>query len=179
MIIDLTSPNFAAIVTGLGVCIIDALEQTPAGAPTRQCLLVPTQLIPWDNCDCGGQYAAAIQQTYGSDSPPQPLVTTWVKCSSHWTLAQVLFSVTRCVPTLDEQGRPPPCDAELAAALTLENDRTAVRQALMCCLTELYAAIPPEIGFWSLGPSVTVGELGGCAGVETTAIIGVRTGCGC
>jgi hypothetical protein len=54
-----------------------------------------------------------------------------------------------------------------------------VRQALRCCLGDLYAAIPPRIGFFSIGPSVTVGESGGCAGVETTALIGVRTGCAC
>jgi len=178
VIIDLTSPGFASIVTGVGVCILEGLAQTPAGAPTRQCLLVPTQIIPWDNCDCGGQYAAAIQQVYDSDTPPQILTTSFVKCAPHWTIAQVMFSVTRG----DDQGHPPPCDAELAAAIILENDRTVVRQALRCCLGDLAVAapnVPPRIGFFSIGPSVTVGELGGCAGVETTALIGVRTGCAC
>ncbi len=66
---------------------------------------------------------------------------------------------------MDEQAIPPTCAAEQAAAITLENDRTAVRQALACCLTDLKTA--GVIFHWSLGPSDTVGELGGCAGVET------------
>lgn len=176
MIINLTSPNFVGIVTGLGVCVIDALEQTPAGAPTRQCLLVPTQLIPWDSCDCGGQYAAAIQTVYGSDLFPQPFVGTWVKCSPRWWVARVLISVTRCVPTIDEVGLPPSCAAELVAALTLENDRTATRQAIACCLQAMRDG---QRGLnWSIDQSITVGELGGCAGVETTVFIGV-TACPC
>ena len=158
MIINLTG-GFAPIVTGLGQCIADALAQTPAGAPDRQCFLLPTQSIPWDNCDCGGQFALAIKEVFGSIQFPQPASqTTWTKCAPRWSVARVVVSVTRCVPTMNGAGVPPTCAAELAAALTLENDRTAVRQALVCCLSELYAARPPVIGDWLLGPSVTVGE---------------------
>lgn len=157
----------AAIVTGIGVCVVDALEQTPAGAPDRQCLLVPTFQIPWDNCDCGGQVALAIQQVYGSDTFPVPFAKTWQPCGPHWSVTQAIVSVTRCVPAIDDQGNPPPCPDELAAAITLENDRTAVRQALACCLRELKTALPPLIGDWAMLPSITVGESGACAGVET------------
>jgi hypothetical protein len=174
--INLTSPNFAGIVTGIGVCVIDALEQTPAGAPTVRCVRVPTPLIPGDSCDGGGQYAAANQTVYGSDSFPQPFVGSWAKCSPRWWVARVLISVVRCVPTLDESGFPPFCAAELVAALTLENDRTATRQAVACCLQELREQ---QRGLsWAIDQSITVGELGGCAGVETTVLLGV-TACPC
>jgi hypothetical protein len=167
--------SLAPIVTGIGACVVDALAQTPAGAPTRQCLLLPTNLIPWDNCDCGGQVALAIQSVYGSTRFPTPADASrdWSKCGPPWQVAQVVVQVTRCVPTMDDQGQPPTCAASLVAAYTLENDRTAVRQALACCLTELKDS--RVIGGWAMNPSVTVGEQGGCAGVETAFLIGVRS----
>lgn len=169
------SQSFAPVVTGVGVCVVDGLGQTPAGAPGRQCLLLPTQTIPWDNCDCGGQVALAIQTVYGSTRFPTPADATrdWSPCGPPWQVAQVMVSVVRCVPTMDDQGQPPTCAAELAAALILEADRTAVRQALACCLTGLKDA--GVIGGWALNPSTTVGELGGCAGVETTFLIALRS----
>jgi len=164
----------AGIVTGIGACVVEALGQTPAGAPDRQCLLLPTQSIPWDNCDCGGQVALAIQSIYGSDRFPQAAeAKDWQPCGPRWAVIQVVVSVTRCVPTIDDQGIPPPCDASLAAAITLENDRTAIRQALACCLTDLKVA--GRIGGWALNPSVTVGEQGGCAGVETNFLFSVAS----
>lgn len=183
MIVNLTG-GFVPIVTGLGQCIVDALAQTPAGAPCRQCLLLPTQQIPWDNCGCGGtcsgQVAQSIREVYAANQFPQPAVgMSWAKCAPRWSIARVVVSVTRCVPTMDGRGNPPACAAELAAAITLENDRTAVRQALVCCLGELYGTRPPGIGEWLLGPSVTVGESGACAGSETEYLIGLQQQCGC
>lgn len=163
----------AAIVTGIGACVVSALEQTPTGAPDRQCLLLPTFTIPWDDCDCGGQVALAIQQVYGSDTFPAQFTGGWHPCGPRWSIVQALVSVTRCVPGMDDQGNPPSCPAELAAAITLENDRTAVRQALACCLRDLQQARPPRIGNWSLLPSVTVGESGQCAGVETVFLFSI------
>jgi hypothetical protein len=175
--INLTLPNFVGLVTGIGQCVNDALAQTPAGAPDRFCPLVPTQTIPWDSCDCGGQLALAIQQMYGSDTFPQPFVNqTWAKCKPRWWVAQVIVSVTRCVPTLSDVGVPPSCTDELAAAITLANDMQAARQGIACCLTGLYES--RQIGAWTLGLSATVGELGGCAGSETTLWLGMQT-CPC
>jgi hypothetical protein len=177
MIVNLTLPNFVGLVTGVGQCVNDALAQTPAGAPDRFCALVPTQSIPWDNCDCGGQLALAIQSMYGSDTFLQPFVNmSWEKCKPRWWVAQALVSVTRCVPSQTDNGIPPTCAEELAAAITLANDMTATRQAIACCLKAFYDA--RQIGAWTLGISTTVGELGGCAGSETTFWIGVQT-CPC
>jgi hypothetical protein len=179
--INLSNPGFVPIVTGLAECIFDALAQTPAGAPCRQCALLPTQQIPWDNCgecngsQCTGQAALAIREVYGSDSFPTPAAQkTWSKCGPRYAVARVVVSVTRCVPTMGERGEPPSCAEELAAAITLENDRTAVRQALACCLNAAAHATPPTVSEWLISPSVTIGELGGCAGSETEFLIGVR-----
>ena len=185
VILNLNLGNFAPIVTGVGQCVVDALDQTPAGAPCRQGLLLPTQQIPWDNCgpcpgNCNGQVALAIREVYGSIQFPQPATAvTWTKCDPRWSVARVVVSVTRCVPTMNERGIPPACSAELAAALTLENDRIAVRQAVACCLQALWEEQPQRIGNWLLGASVTVGESGACAGVETEFLVALAQGCGC
>lgn len=179
--INLTIPHFAAIVTGVGTCIVDALEQTPAGAPTRQCLMLPTQVIPWDNCDCGGLVALAIRNVYGSGTFPQAATfTDWSRCGPKYIVAEVVVSVTRCVTPIDQEGQPPPCNVALAEAITLENDRTATRQAIACCLQAMQDTYPPTLGVkaWLVNPSVTVGEQGACAGVETVFLVGVA-GCTC
>lgn len=180
-LINLTSPGFVPIVTGLAGCVIGALEQTPAGAPCRQCVLLPTQQIPWDNCgpcedDCNGQVAFAIREVYGSDTFPTPAAQkTWSKCGPRYAVARVVVSVTRCVPGMDERGEPPSCADELVAAIILENDRTAVRQGLACCLNAAHQATPGLVSEWLISPSLTVGELGQCAGSETEFLVGVRT----
>jgi hypothetical protein len=174
--VNLTSPNLPAIVTGVGACIVDALDQTPAGAPDRQCLLLPTSVIPWDDCDCGGQVALAITSVYGSNTfPTVAAPVDWAKCGPRFWVANVTASVVRCVTGIDQNGQPPPCATALAEAIRLEQDRSAVRQAIACCLAQMKETRPPTLGVgaWLLGPSVTVGEQGACAGVETTFQIGV------
>ncbi len=181
-LINLTSPGFINVVTGVGNCVIGALEQTPAGAPCRQCLLLPTQTIPWDNCggtdpgECCGQVALAILDVYGSDQFPRPLTgASWRKCNHRYEVVHARVSVTRCVPCIGEQAQIPECSAELAAAVTLENDRTATRQAIACCLTSANLARPALVSEWVIGPSVTVGESGCCAGVETEFWVGTQS----
>ncbi len=180
--IDLTIPGFPNIVEAVGACIVDALDQTPAGSPTRQCLLLPTAIIPWDDCDCGGQVALAIRRIYGSQIFPQETAnpTDWHHCGPRLWVADVLVSVTRCITGVDEVGNPPLCDTALAEAIILENDRTAVRQAIACCLQQMRETRPPALGVqsWILGGSATVGEQGACAGVETSFLVGVAA-CAC
>ncbi len=189
--VNLNLPGFASIVTGVGACIVAALDQTPTGAPCRQCLLLPTSLIPWDNCGpcpcgpeetpgcCSGQVGLAITNVYGSSRFPTPSAgETWAHCNPRYWVARVLASVTRCVPSMEQDGSPPSCEDELIAAIILENDRTATRQAIACCLQALHVSTPVRISQWSLGNSQTVGELGACAGSETEFWIGVQA-CPC
>lgn len=167
---------FAPIATGIGQCVVDALELTAAGAPCRQCLLLPTAVIPWDGCDCDcqtpGQVAQAITQVFNAETFPIPFVGNWKRCGPHLLVANITLSVTRCVPVMDDHGQPPSCQDELAAAVTLENDRAAILQALACCLADLTAG---TIRAYNIGPSVTIGESGGCAGVETTYQIAIAS----
>jgi len=185
--VSLTRPGFASIVTGVGACVVDALDQTPAGAPCRQCLLVPTSQIPWDNCgpcegECSGQVALAIRSVYGSDTFPANASTlNWAtkRCTPRYAVADVLLSITRCLPSVSEDGAPPSCDAELAAALTLEDDRTAARQAVACCLDQIHSASPARLSAFSIGAANTYPEQGGCGGIEMSFLLGVLLGCPC
>lgn len=176
----------AAIVTGIGQCVIDALDQTPARAPCRQCLLVPSATIPWDGCACDcdhpGQFAQAITYVGATDNLALgEYAGNWKHCPPANGLIRVLLSVVRCVPVMNEQAVPPACADELAAAITLENDRTAVRQALACCIDAL---LPPTsyvsgVRAFNLGPTLTVGESGGCAGIEMTYTLAFGVPCIC
>lgn len=183
-LINLTSPGFIHIVTGVGQCVIEALEQTPAGAPCRQCKLVPSSVIPWDDCgcppgggdsDCAGQVALAITRVYGSESFPSPIAKSFRKCNHRYDVAEVLVSVTRCIPAMNADGTPPTCAEELAAAVMLDNDRTATRQAIACCLAGANQAHPSWLSEWSIGDTRLLPEQGGCGGSETTFLIGVQS----
>jgi hypothetical protein len=186
VVINLTASP-AALVTGIGQCVVDALAQTPAGAPCRQCLLLSTATIPWDGCDCecdtsSGQIAQAILSVGAADNIATGEFTgNWKRCIPAFTIVRVMLSVVRCVPSMDERGTPPACADELAAAITLENDRTAVRQALACCIDQL---MPPTlltgpVRAFNIGPSVTVGESGACAGIETVYTLALSAPCVC
>ena len=168
--------NFAPIVTGVGICVRDGLAADSIGgvdANFTVCLLMPSFTLPWDNCQCG-QLSQAIRRTYGSDTfPALSTNDNQGKCGPQWQVAEVVISVARCVPTVDDSGRPPACDVLLTAALTLESDRSSVRQSLACCLQSLYQA--KRIGAYAIGDSITVGDLGGCVAVETVIWIGLRS----
>lgn len=178
--INLSSPGFLSIVTGVGECVIAGLNQTPAGAPCRQCLLLPTDVIPMDNCGCGsgdectGQVALAIRGVYGSDQFPLAASgKAWTQCTPRYQVARISVQVTRCVPVLGDDGQAPDCTAELAAAITLENDRMATRQAIACCLDAMYRDEQPRLATWLMNETTTIGEQGGCAGILTEVLIGV------
>lgn len=185
-LINLTSPGLLHVVTGVGQCVIEALEQTPAGAPCRQCLLVPSSQIAWDECGpCGGrgsngcenpgQVAIAIQSAYGSGQFPQPLAASYRKCNHRYEVYQAVVSVTRCLPGMDAAGNPPSCADYLTAAVILEQDRIAVRQAIACCLASANQAHPSWLSEWSIGASTTYPEQGQCGGSETTFLVATQS----
>lgn len=174
----------APIITGLGQCVVDALAQTDAGAPTRRCLLIPGSTIPHDNCDCGGQFAQAVRNVWGSNTFPQPIIGTWLKCTPMFTVYEVVASITRCIPGMgnasEEGGLPPPpsCADLLAAAVQQDQDRAAVRGALFCCLNDLATSYTAgRITNWQLGVTTVLVDSGQCSGSETTYLIGLPGPC--
>lgn len=158
----------AAIVTGIGQCIVEELQDTPesGGVPTnmRVCLLVPGA-IAWDGCDCG-QLSLSIQRSYPTqqfpiDASDQPIIGN---CGPFGVVYEVLVSLMRCVPGLDQSGRPPSCAKLQAASLVQQGDAFAVRNGVMCCLRELKRIY--AIQKYTVGQTSFVGPEGNCGGVE-------------
>lgn len=162
----------AAIVTGVGMCIVTELEETPqsGGVPPkmRTCLLVPGN-IAWDGCECG-QLAQTIQATYPTrtfpaDASGDPLQGG---CKTRPQAVQVLASITRCVSGMSSgmPPKPPTCGALLADALVQQGDAFAVRNAVECCLATYKTN--RAILDYRVGRTTFVGPDGGCAGSELT-----------
>lgn len=178
--------TFSATVTGVGNCVATALDGSLGGRPDgfETCLLVPSAVIPFDNCACGGRFAQSITSVYAADKFPVAAdqSQSWTHCGPRFQVAQVMLQVTRCVPSMDDQGRPPGCDALLQSSLILEDDRATVRQALYCCLFALWQLTktgqPGGIAAFAIGASVLVGDLGGCSAIETPYLVGLPS-CNC
>lgn len=167
----MNSLTASVIVTGVGMCVINELENTPesGGVPAnmRVCLLVPGN-IAWDGCDCG-QFAQTIQSDYPTsifpaDSSEQVLGSGG--CGNRPIVYQVLASITRCVPGLvaGNPPKPPTCDALQRAATIMTADAYALRRGVECCLAAL--ADSYIIMKYVVGRINYVGPEGNCAGVE-------------
>ena len=131
----------AAIVTGVGMCVVEELTNTPeTGAlPQRIVLMTPGE-IAWDGCDCG-QFVQSIQADYPSGIFPQDTSQQTLRgagCNDPPLAYQVLASIQRCVHGLKSGLRPTsPAPADLLQdALRAEADAFALRTAVECCLTE-------------------------------------------
>ena len=163
----------AAVVTGIGVCIVTELQATPesGGVPPGMRLVYMTPgEIAWDGCDCG-QLAQSIQMDYISNQFPvntsqQP--QQGVGCNLGPLAFQVIASITRCVPgmtgTVGSVKLPTPAKL-IEAALTMEGDAYALRKAVECCLSDMKRARPQRIFDYRVGEVQRVGPEGNCGGV--------------
>lgn len=163
----------AVIVTGVGMCVVEELENTPesGGVPPkmRVCLMVPGN-IAWDACDCG-QFAQTIQADYPTSTFPvdaSEQVLGVGGCGDRPLAYQVLASIVRCIPGMkgNPPGIPPSCSELQAAALIQQGDAFALRRGVECCL-EGYRRNRQILKF-SVGRATFVGPEGNCGGVELT-----------
>lgn len=171
--VDLMTLAFM-IVTGVGECVREELEDTEGGVPNRFCLLVPGD-IAWDECQCG-QFAQTITTDTPSNAFPAPATDQRATaCGPNLLVVTVVASLTRCVPTIGRDNKPPSCGALLEAARILEDDRQALRTAVTCCLRELRQA--RRVIDFAVGATTAVGPQGMCAGVEMTYQFAVPNVC--
>lgn len=139
---------------------------------------------PLDHCcaECdgsGGMLAVHVEQVYQSEftaawpTPQAPVMP----CKPASWVAQVVVSVSRCVPGPDEQGNPPdPADID-ARSLIVYTDFFAVLQALSCCVAT--DALPGNRKRRVQIEAATTGATeGGCALVEVRALVEVGSLCG-
>ncbi|WNI20284.1 hypothetical protein [Actinacidiphila sp. ITFR-21] len=171
-------------------CVCAMLDQTAAevegqpGCPCRACV-VPGPPA-WDGCadpcgpaeSVGGQLTVHVARIYPSSSFPAEdrTVLGTRGCLVPATAVELVITLLRCVPTIDEHGCPPTCEELAAAAQIVHVDTASVYNALLCCL--------PSTGTRRRGPQFLMGahrvleSQGGCGGIEQRVTVALP-GCGC
>ncbi|MGW1352838.1 hypothetical protein ACWCQE_26750 [Streptomyces sp. NPDC002409] len=171
-------------------CVCAALEETAAavedqpGCPCRACV-VPGPPA-WDGCNdpcsadgAGGQLTVHVAGTHPTAAFPSRdrVVVGGRNCvPPAATAVELVITLLRCAPMMDERGCPPSCDDLADAARTVHVDAATIYNALLCCL--------PTTGTRRRGPVFTLGEqrvlepAGGCMGVEQRVTVAVPN-CGC
>lgn len=168
--IDLLSA--AAIVTGIGQCVVAAITDAQGvdKVPGRVCLLQPGSEIAWDSCDCKGQFAQVITRWYPTTRFPTEasLDPQLGGCEAYARAVSVTASINRCVPGLDNGGRPPSCDSILQAALQQQADALCMERGVSCCLSEMKRTY--RIFDWRQTGVTFVGPTGNCSAVTLTYV---------
>jgi hypothetical protein len=158
----------AAIVTGVGMCVVTELSTTPETGPLPQRIVLMTPgEIAWDGCDCG-QFAQSLQSDYPSESFPQDTSQQTLRgagCNDPPLAYQVLASIARCVSGLKGGIRPQiPTVADLLQdALRAEADAFVLRTAVECCLMDYKAE--RRITDFRVGRTDKSGPEGNCMAV--------------
>lgn len=173
--VDLMTIAFAT-VTGAGEYIRNELVDTEGGVPQRFALIVPGA-IAWDGCDCG-QFAQSITNVVASRVFPTPATDVPAQTCGHpQAVISVTVSLLRCIPGMDDSGRPPNVDSLFAAARILEDDRLALRRGLNCYLREQYDQY--KILNYTIGAAQSVGPEGQCGGIEMNYSFGITNDAAC
>jgi hypothetical protein len=179
------------VTTDLLACVCQALNDAAGtvedqpGCPCRACV-VPGQPA-WDSCEdpctgeAGGQLSVSVVRLYGSTLDQFPVEVRAVQgvkgCPPLLTAVDLLVTVLRCAPTMDEGGCPPSCEDLADAARVLHVDMVTVANSVLCCLPGTDPARPRGRRF-VLGAQRTVGPQGGCVGLEQRVTVALA-GCGC
>jgi hypothetical protein len=132
--------------------------------------------IAWDACECG-LLAISEQRRYPSIDFPTEGLNDALPCGAPYTVVPYVIALVRCVPSSEEDGEPPTVEALSAAAEQLNTDIAKLRQAIWCCLNDLYRT--NQVLAFTVGASDVVGPEGGCAGHQLTVLVGFGNDCGC
>lgn len=186
-----------AAASSLLACVCTALTRLPtevpglAGCPCRTCV-VPG-LVAADGCDtrCGqlepgqfpGQLTVSVIRLYSSDRAQFPREVQTVRdvreCEPPQTTAvELLITLFRCIPGMNNDGCPPTCEQLSASAMQLHADMLAIQQAVLCC----YAATDtsrPRGRRYVLGQSRPIGPSGDCVGIEQRVTVALDYGLCC
>ncbi|MTE20273.1 hypothetical protein F0L17_14375 [Streptomyces sp. TRM43335] len=160
-------------------CVCEALDRTAMevddypGCPTCRVCVVPGQPA-WDGCEdpcsgdeVGGQLSVHVARIYPSTSFPveDQQVRDLRECvPPPVTAVELVVTLLRCAPYPSEEGCPPSCEEQAAAARTLHIDAATVFNALLCCLP--YTGGGRRGRRFVLGQQRTIGPEGGCVGIE-------------
>jgi hypothetical protein len=119
--------------------------------------------IAWD--DCCGMLVVAPERIYKSAVFPNQESTEEL-CWGGYLTIDLLVLLVRCIPVLDDRGRPPTAAALDAAYRELIEDGAVVYNAVI-------AALPSREWMRALPSQTYSGAEGGCIAVETRLTIGI------
>jgi len=138
-------------------CVCLALEnESPCGCPCRKCVVFGPPV--WDDC-CSGQLTIWVERIYVAAKFPQTDGQP-ITCAAPLA-ADFVLQLIRCVPTVDDNGVAPSCEAISASAAKIYQEMYIVERALLCCL----AAFKKNRAF-VMKDMRPIGPQGGCAGFE-------------
>lgn len=163
----------AAVLACVCVALNDVAAEVEGqpGCPCRACLVPGAPA--WDSCTdpCGqdgegGQLTVSIARWWPSvDFPARDQEVRGLRgCAPPpATAAEMVVTLLRCAPTVDERGCPPSCEELEAAARTTHVDAVTIYNALVCCLPSTAGRRGRR---FVLGEGKILGPQGGCVGVE-------------
>lgn len=159
-------------------CVCATLAETAAqvegqpGCPACRVCVVPGTPA-WEGCDGGcsggeapGQLTVNFVSMVGSSNFPQETrdVIGSKVCQPVRPAAEFLVTLLRCAPSYDQNGCPPSCEEQSAAARILAVDATSVWNALLCCFPSTSPARRGQT--FVMGQQRVVGPEGLCVGIE-------------
>lgn len=162
----MTVPEFVSSpfsVSSWLLCLVrDALENAGSAPLSRS--MVAVGAVAWD--DCCGMLVVAPESIYRSQEFPTEYAGEDYCWGGQITLSLVVLLV-RCVPTVDDRGRPPTQQALEESSRSILADASTVWDAIVC------AELPDEWERAGVRQSYVGGE-GGCLGIETRVTIGIE-----
>ncbi|MGW9410306.1 hypothetical protein [Streptomyces diastaticus] len=183
---DLAEAVLGCVCAALDAAVADGVDGA-AGCPCRACVVPGTPA--WDECDaldgCAGgppgQLTVNVARIFPSSPdrfPAQDVSVQGVRgCTPpHITAVELVVTLLRCVPTVDETGCAPTCEELNEAAQAIHVDAATVYSALWCCLPGL-SPNPRRPRRFVLGAQTIIGPQGGCAGLEQRVTVALP-GCG-
>lgn len=137
----MAAPDLSTALQSLIDCVCAALSDAERGVCACGMTVGPPAIGPGQCCDCdcgdgcgtGGQVSGNLERVYPADGPLLQPDTRLENCRPSVTAADFTIVVTRCYPTVDEQGNMPDLETTSEFSDNLHTDLGLVWNALKCC----------------------------------------------
>lgn len=121
-------------------CVCQSLADIERAVCACGLTIGPPALGPFAcGCECvsgdgvGGQVSAFLERVYPAEAATFETVTRLEDCRPGAVAADITIVVTRCYPTMDDQGNQPTLDDTSPFADELNTDLAAAWNAIKCC----------------------------------------------
>lgn len=173
-------------------CACEALGRLPEGTDFAGCpcrVFVSPGVPAADGCDSSctplpagqwpGQLTVHVVRTYITTQDRFPRLDTTSPDSVRdargcqpppVTAVDLLITLYRCVPGMNDQGCPPAPEVLSASAMQTHADLMALQQAVLCCYADTDTTTRRGRRY-TLGQSAVIGPQGDCVGVQTAVTV--------